>query len=161
MSKVKKFNIIDVLILCIVIVFAIGLGIRIFGKTSGGVKNTTDIIYTVEIKNVRQFTIDALEKSSVLTDKEGGKVIGEILSVSEVPYKTEAHISDGTSQVVQMPERYTCSVKIKSPAKYMNDKYNLAEDVDVSLGGTFTITTKYAKTTGNIVELSKGSVENN
>ena len=159
MSKNKKFNIIDVLIILIIIVFVIGLGIRIFGSTSKGIKSEKDITYTVEVKNVREFTVDALKKSSVLTDEKGEKVIGEILSVDAAPYKTEAHISDGSAAVLEMPERYTCSVVIKSPAKYVNDIYNLVEGVDVAIGDSFTIINKYVKTNGTVLELSEKTAE--
>lgn len=147
----KKFNIIDVLVLLIVIVFAAGIGIRL--GNGKAIKNETEITYTVEVKNVKEFTADALKKSNVLTDDKTGTVLGEIVSVEVEPYMEEKETNTGELVMVEVPERYRCTVILKSSAKEQEGKLMLDEKTEVSPGKIFDVITKYVKTTGTVISV--------
>lgn len=156
-QKTKKFNIIDICIVLIIIVFAVGIGIRL--SNGKAIKNETEITYTVEVKNVREFTKNALQKSNVLTDDKTGAVLGEIISVDVKPYMEEVEADNGELVLTEVPERYQCTVVLKSAAKEQEGKFMLDEKTEVAPGKTFDVITKYVKTTGTVVSVNVTDAE--
>lgn len=156
--KSRKFNIIDILVVLIIIVFGIGIGIRVInGKT---IKEQKEITYIVEVENVKDFTVNALKKSDLLTDEKTGTVLGEILSVEEDIYKKEEQTSTGELISVEIPERYRCILTIKSTAKESEGKFMLDEKTEVVPGKEISVITKYVKTTGNVISVRTAEAEN-
>lgn len=156
--KNRKFNIIDILVVLIIIVFGIGIGIRfINGKT---IKNQKEITYVVEVENVKDFTLKALEKSDLLTDEKTGTVLGTILSVEENIYKKEEQTSSGELVSAEVPERYGCTVTIKATAKENEGKFMLDEKTEVVPGKEILVITKYVKTTGKVISVKTAEAEN-
>lgn len=156
-KKTKRFNIIDIAVVLIIIVFAVGIGIRLINGKS--IKNTVDITYTVKVGNIRSFTKDALLKSNVLTDDKTGAVLGEIVSVTPTAYETEVHTDGGELVLAEMPERFECIVVIKAAAKEQDGKYMLDEKTEIAPGKDFPVITKYVKTTGTVISVNKADAE--
>lgn len=153
----KKLNLIDIGVLLILVVFILGIGIRLFGSASKTVNDTVDIEYTVVIENVRKYSVDALKKSNILTEDKTAAVIGEIVSVDAEGFQTEVHTTDGELQLCEVPDRYKCTVVLKSPARKMNDRYFVTETAEISVGKTFDVITKYVKSTGTIMSVTENA----
>ncbi len=152
----KKINIIDIGVILIIILFIAGIGVRFFHSTSKALKETVSIEYTVAVENIRQYTLDALAKSSLLTDKENTAVIGEITALSEaVAYTPEAISKSGEFVETPMPGKFRTVLTIRSDVRKTGNRYFLTEDVEACVGKDFTVITKYAQTTGTIISIKE------
>ena len=145
----KKINIIDIGIILILILFIVGLSIRFSGTEAiSPVNNTTQLEYTVIIENIRDYTVEALKKSNILTEQKTGAVIGEVLSMETKSYFEEVKGTDGKLYLAEVPNRYSCTLVLKSPVQ------------EISAGKSFKLSTKYAQTTGTIVKVLEIPSEN-
>ena len=157
----KKINIIDIGVILIILLFVVGIGIRFFHSTSQSLKDTVTLEYTVLVKDIRQYTVDALSKSSKITDEDSNAQIGEIISISEAtPYVSEGVSFKGELVSSVVPNKFQTVVTIRATARNTNDRYFLTEDIEASLGKDFTIVSKYVQTTGQITSIKEVSSEN-
>ena len=152
----KKINIIDLGVVLIFILFIVGLGIRFSGETkTTPVNNTVEVEYTVIVENIRDYTVEAFKKSNILTESKTGVVIGEIVSVETESYADEAKGADGKLYRAEIPNRYLCTLVLKSPVQKMNDRYFATDTTEIAAGKDFKLSTKYVQTTGTIIKVSE------
>lgn len=153
MEKKKKISVVDICVLILICVFAVGVGIR-YASISKPVIEDKKLRYTVEVKNVRSYTVDALKQSDTVSDGIDN-VYGSIVDV-EVE-DTEMESSTTTGELVQskIPEKYDCYVTIVSDAKKKDNIYYLDAENSISVGESMEVITKYVKTSGTIVEVSE------
>lgn len=158
---IKKINVIDIGVILIFILFIVGLCIRFSGTTNtASVNNTVDIEYTVVVENIRNYTAEALKKSNILTEQKTGAIIGEIISVQTENDFDEEKGTDGKLYKAQIPNRYRCTLVLKSPVQKMNDRYFATDTTEVSIGKSFKFSTKYAECTGTVLSVSETNTEN-
>lgn len=148
-----KFNIIDVFVILLIIVVAAGIFVRFGSKMTSAVKTEKDFRYTVKITGVRQYTVDALEKKGVITDKKSEKIIGEIEKVDVFPAEFQSTTASGEVVETVLPERFNCLVTLKSKGKESNDAYYTEDENELSAGRTIDIFSKYVKTSGEIKDI--------
>ena len=149
-----KFNIIDLFVILLIIVVIAGIFVRFGSSMTGAVKSGKDFRYTVKIVGVRQYTVDALEKMGVITDKKCEKVVGEIENVEVAPAEFESTTASGKVVESILPERYNCIVTIKAPGKESDDAYYMEDETELSVGRTVDVISKYVKTSGEIKEIT-------
>lgn len=158
---IKKINIIDIGVLLVFILSVVGLSVRFSSSTTTTtVNNNIDVEYTVVIENIRSYTVEALKKSNILTEQKTGAIIGEILSVETKSFFEEVKAPDGKLYLAEVPNRYTCTMVLKSPVQKMNDRYFATDTTEISVGKSFKFSTKYAETTGIVSSISEISAEN-
>lgn len=145
-----KINIVDFCVVLVVILFAAGIGVRFLSRASEYVKTPKTYEYTVSVSGVREFTVQALEKMGNITDEDGNMVVGEIVSVERVPYEVQVVTVDGEVKETVMPERLKCNVTIRAEGKESNECYFTKDDVEISVGRTVEVISKYVNTSGVI-----------
>ena len=151
----RKFNLIDVLVLIVIIVFAIGIYVRFSAPKSESVKTNTSYEVTVKVSDIRRFTKDALKKSTVLLAEKSETVIGEVISVEEAPYFDSLESSDGKVVSAPVPEKYECLVTFKTDLRETDTGYYSADSSEIKVGSTFYVYSKYVSTSGKIVSIKK------
>lgn len=149
----KKISVVDVCVLVLICLFAVGVGVR-YVSIHRPVIEDKKLRYTVEVKNVRNYTADALRQSGDISDGID-RIYGNIESVDVKETEFESAISTGELVISKLPERYDCYVTIVSDAKKKDNIYYLDEKNSVSVGENMEIITKYVKTSGTIVEVSE------
>lgn len=145
-----KFNIIDVSVVIVLIAAAIGISARFMSSAAKNAKEKVKFSYVVEIDGVRQYTVDALNKKGKVSDLKGKSEIGEIKSVKSQPMKTQSFMSDGRMVFAEVPEKYTVLVEIEGEGKESDNSYFVGNDVELSVGSTMSMTTKYANSSGKV-----------
>ena len=73
-----KINIIDLIVLLLVLVFIIGMVIRVGGTKTGEITTKAGFEYVVKVENIRDFTVKALEEKGVII-ADWGRVVKGIL----------------------------------------------------------------------------------
>ncbi|MBQ3038253.1 MAG: DUF4330 family protein [Clostridia bacterium] len=149
----NKINIIDFCVILLIIVFIIGIGIRLMGSTSEDIKTPKTFEYTVEVSNIRGYSVDALKKLGNITDSSGDIILGEIISVEDKPYITELNTLNGEIIESVIPEKYSCLVKIQTTGNESDEFYFDPNDTELSVGKSVNIITKYVNTSGLIKAL--------
>ena len=149
-----KISIIDLAVILLVIVMAIGIYLRLGGSAADLVKETKSFTYTVKVENVREYTVDMLNKKGKITDKKNEKVIGEIVDVEKQDSNFQSVTNDGRVVYTPIPERYNCIVTIRAEGKESADSYFTADNTELSVGKTFEIYSKYVKTSGSVTDIT-------
>lgn len=148
-----KVNIIDILVLVLVIVAIIGAFVKFGGDT--GVANTNDSVieYKVQIKEVRQATVDALNKMGKVFDDKNKKEIGEIVNVEPSEAKRVEEKVDGTRVEATVPERFDCLVTIQTQGKVNDLGYYNSINTELRMGSENVIYSQNVKCSGDIYEI--------
>ena len=148
-----KISIIDLLVILAFLVAFAGFGIRFLGPASESVTNRTSLTYVVKIEDIREYTVNAIKKMGVVTDNKSKSKIGEIIEVREMP-RVEQELNDSGKRInVIVPEKYDVEVTIKTDAKENAKSYIAGENIVLSVGTTVNMATKYANTSGRIIDI--------
>ena len=145
-----KLNIIDLAVILVIIAAAAGICVRFVSTAADNVRSKTDFTYVVEIEGVRLCTVEALERKGLVTDTKTKNVIGEITDVEYQPMKTQSMKSDGTTVFAEVPDRYTALVTVKSEGSESDKGYFVGENIELSVGTTMTMATKYVNSSGKV-----------
>ncbi len=145
-----KINIIDVAVILVAIAVVIGVFVRFTGGAGKIVKETKKIEYVVQISGVRGYTVDALEKKGLVTDKKYAAVVGEITNVEKEPAIHESTMANGEIKKVSLPEKYDCMVTITTDGKESDNGYFNNNNDEISVGRDYSLYSKYVSTTGVI-----------
>lgn len=148
-----KISIVDLLVILLVIVMIIGIGSRFGSRITTAVKSRETFEFAVKIDNVRQYTVDALQKKGKITDKKSTLDLGEIKDVHVEPSELQTTTASGEIIFADVPDRYSCLVTIEATGKESDDGYIMDDTTELSVGRTIDIYSKYVKTSGEIVSV--------
>ena len=149
----SNINVIDILVLVLVIVAIIGAFVKFGGET--GVANTNESVieYKVKVKEVRQATVDALNKKGKVFDDKNKKEIGEIVNIEPSEAKRVEEKVDGTKVEAAVPERFDCLVTIQTKGKVNDLGFYNAINTELRMGSENIIYSQNVKCTGDIYEI--------
>lgn len=150
-----KISIIDVLVVIVLIVAAFGISLRFYSAPAKSARERVKLSYIVEIENIREYTVDAMERKGVVIDPKQKCEIGEITEVAYEPQKQEEFDSDGNLVYAEVPNKYKLTVTILSEGKESENGYYVGNDTELSIGSTVSLATKYANSSGKVVSIEK------
>ena len=148
-----KLSIIDLGVIILIIAAIAGLCVRFMSGTTTAVTSDVRFRYVVKINSVREYTVEALKKGGITTDKKAETELGEITDVTVGDAKMQSTTADGKIEWSNLPDRYTCNVTIEADGRESEDGYILDDTTELSVGRTVDIVTKYVKTTGEIISV--------
>lgn len=140
-----KISIIDIAAVLIIIVLIVGIASRFSGKSNVVVSSGEKIKCTLLIKNVRTYTVDALEKKGPMFDKTSKEYIGEIVDVRQTEGKYKVNMADGSFKEAIPEERYNVYVTVEFTGKSGSNGFYTAANKFLGAGTSTNITTKYAE----------------
>ena len=149
-----KINIIDLAAILIVVLAVVGITIRFPSIAAENVNQKTNFTYVVEIEDIRIYSVKALEKKGIATDKQGN-VIGNITDVEFDKMERQLINENGQSVKVVTPERYVAKVTLESEGKDTEGGYFVGENTELSVGSSITMYTKYSNCSGKIIKVDK------
>ncbi len=150
-----KINILDFFVLLVIVLLVIGAILK-FGKFNNKTdeSSTQTIEYKIEVKSIREFTINALASGDTVYDSQTGVNIGKITNVEKKPAETYDVAENGEIMKVYNPYRYDIVITIETPGDASKDAYYANKTIELKLDSEKKIETKYAKTTGKIMEIN-------
>ena len=150
-----KINILDFFVLLVIVLLVIGAILK-FGKFNNKTdeSSTQTIEYKIEVKSIREFTINALASGDTVYDSQTGVNIGKITNVEKKPAETYDVAENGEIMTVYNPYRYDIVITIETPGDASKDAYYANKTIELKLDSEKKIETKYAKTTGKIMEIN-------
>ncbi len=147
-------NIIDLLVVVVVLGIIAGIIAR-FGLTSNNtLGNACTFEYVVKVDNVREYTIQGLERKGSVFAKKTNTEIGEIIDVKVEPCKDDEITFDGNREFFDRPDRYTAYVTIRSNGTEHQGAYFNADKEETGVGRDSNICTRYISTNGITVSLN-------
>ena len=148
-----KISIIDIGVIVLIIAAAIGLVIRFTSGTTTAVTSNETFRYVVKVNAVREYTVKALQKGGITTDKKAEKVLGETKDVEVGDAKMQSTTAEGKIEWSNLPDKYTCYVTIEAEGRESEDGYILDDTTELSVGRSVDIITKNVKTSGEIISV--------
>jgi len=150
-----KINIIDLFVIIAILAAVIGFGARFLTIAAENVKEKVQFSYVVQVDGVRSYTVDALVKKGLVTDSKTKSIVGEIVNVEYKPFEESMLTASGERVTVEVPESYSVYVTVKSEGKESESGYFVGENIELSVGTTMSMTTKYVNTTGKVKSIEK------
>lgn len=140
-----KISVIDIAVILIIAVLAACIYIRFSGTTQTIATAGEDIECTFLVRNIRAFSVDALERGGAVYDKTSKEYIGEITDVRIENGEYQVNMADGTFKTVAPEERYNAYVTVEFEGKVGENGYYTAANKYLAAGTTVIINTKYAQ----------------
>lgn len=151
-----KISIIDIIVILAIAVLAFGLYMRFTNSESTKVSTEKQQIeYTVLIKGVRMGTVEALSQLGPITNSTTKEYAGEIVDVTYEEALETRELANGTVTETLLPERYTVTAKIQVDGSAGSSGYYNSTNQSINIGSTLYFTSKYANTSGIIVDVSE------
>lgn len=147
-----KISIIDIGAAALVILLVFGVYIKFFGsaQTQKGFSEEKTYVCVVKVKNIRDYTVNALTKGGLVYDSTTKEYIGEIVNVSSEPGENKVSMADGTYRYVPMENRYNAYVEIEFSGKESALGYFTDTNKQLCAGSTLNMNAKFAKCEGVI-----------
>lgn len=151
-----KINIID---LCIILLIVSAVAVTLIkfnaAGNGGNTEKNTEIVYTLKVASVRDYTVNQFVEGDNLYDDETGKYIGKIVSVEKKPDMVYVVKADGTYAISEKPERYDAYITVSANGS-INEKGYFAEGIrQISNHSTVVISNKRFKTTSTVDSVAK------
>ena len=153
-TSLKKFNIIDVIVLLFIVLAAVMLIGRNFMKNVEESNTGAEIEYTVKVMGVRQPTVDGLMNGGKVVNGKTGDPLGEIYELSTAPYTEEQNLLDGTIAVLEVAERINAYVTVRCEGVVNDDGYFIGNN-QLCVGDTISLVSQYVDTNGVIVSVKE------
>ncbi len=145
-----KISIIDLLAVIAIVVLVAGLAFRFSGSQPVSVSTGEKMECVVQVRGVRQQTIDALSKLGPVYDIESKEYVGEIIHVEKTQNETMLTMNDGSKRLVPTEGRYNALVTIAFTGNVSAEGYYTDTNRQMSVGGSLGMNTKYVQCWGGI-----------
>lgn len=157
MEKKKrfKFNIIDVAVLLVVFLVIWGASIK-FNKYNVKTDESSEgtILYTIDITNVRNYSLEAYQSGDAVYDSLTGVNIGTIQKIESADAVSYENREDGELVKVVNPYKKDIVLYIETPGTIENNAYYANKSIELKVNSQKAIETKYVKTTGIISNIT-------
>ena len=150
-----KVSIIDVLAALVIIVAIFGISVRFFSTPAKNARAHVKLKFVIEIEDLRDYSVEVIERKGKVVDKKKKDIIGEIVDVKTKKYLKEEFDSDGNLVYAEVPEKYSVDVTIESDGKESENGYFVGNDTELSVGSTILIATKYVNSSGKVKSIER------
>ena len=153
--KIKhKFNWFDVLIILAVIIVAIGVFWRMTGQVQSATATSTAFSYTVKVQEIRQYSVDALNKSvgCKFNMNAPGRTddMGVLQSVDARPASKEIDMMNGTAVAGDIPDRFDVTLTFRLNGVVNSLGYYTPQLSNIGAGASVIIKSKYVQVQGSV-----------
>ncbi len=150
-----KISIVDIAVILIILILGFGLYARFWGQSGAVVSTSEKIECTFLVKNVRNYTADALDKKGALYDKVSKEYIGDITKVVVKEGMYQVNMADGSFKQIVPEERYNVYVTAEFSGKASDNGFYTAANKYLGAGTSAMITTKYAECESTVYSIEK------
>ena len=141
-----KINIIDFIVVLIIAIAVILSAIKFNINPVKNNVNETTFQYTLEVKGVRNFTVDAFQKGDLIYEGKTENLLGTIVDIKTT--HAQKYLADATGEIVlaEVPEQYDLSLTIECNGVKSDKGLETPTGEKISLNKTINIFNKYCKT---------------
>ena len=106
------------------------------------------IIYTIEVNNVRDYTVNSFQSGDKVFDSLTNVYIGDIMKVESSSAKIEDALENGDTKLLENPYKADLILTIETPVTDVG--YYANKSIELKVGSEKTFETKYVKTLGKV-----------
>lgn len=150
-----KISIIDILAILVILVAALGIYSRFFVGNEKVETASSRIEYTMKVDGVRGGTVDALKNYSPITNATTKEYMGDIVNVTYKEATKAVELLNGKMKNSPNPDRYEVYVTVQVDGNVNNSGFYTATNQSLTVGSNYVFCSKYAKTTGHIIEIKE------
>ncbi len=150
-GRVSVIDII-VIIIAVVLVFAVYAKFHSNERIST-MKNTDTVTYVFSVKGVREGIPDAIRVGDSFYDEENDVCLGKIVDMQTSDAVRVVQKTDGTQAEGPVEGRYDVLFTVEAECQIMNGRYYAGRTDEINVNSEKKIYTRYAKFTGEIVEI--------
>lgn len=150
-----KISIVDIAVVLVIVLLAVGLAAKFGGKTSLNLSTNEKIQSTLLVRNVRMYSVEALQKGGELYDKTTKEYIGDITDVRYEAGEATVNMADGTFSVVPVEGRYNVYVTVEFTGKTSDKGYYTEANKQIGTGSTIVFNSKFAQCESTVVDVRK------
>lgn len=125
--KNRKFNLLDLLIIVVVLVCVVGAGFRFFGSGASLRSKGTTFDYVIRVGSLRQCSVDAIAKAAAenaqISDDVRKIAAGNIYDYKAVPAKDFVTKSNGERVRADVPERFDVYIYVRAVGEVTDQSY--------------------------------------
>ena len=153
-----KISIIDIFVILIVVILAIGLYFKFNTLDVTGASTPTETFtYEIRIKEVRSFAADSLAVGDKVYDKEGNRCIGQITAIDITDSTRNTTLANGTFGNVSVEDRYDIALTVEATGTISNDHYFIDKTFELNAGSSTSLYTRYYTFTGTVDNVEVGN----
>ena len=145
-----KINMLDFIIVVGIIALLVSVKVK-YDKSPAQMSADKKIIYTVEVEDVRQPTVDAiyLEQEKV-KDNDTKKDIGKIVNITQEKTKENVKLVDGTYKVAEKEDKFDIVLTLETNGTETKDNYFTSTGKKLIVGDSISIYNKKVLVSGKI-----------
>ena len=151
-----KISIIDVIVILAVLVAVLAIYVKTHKPQTGSNVDTTTIVYQMQVDNMPEYMLQAIQKGDQIYDKERstGGSLGTITDIQVSDGTYEAKLSDGTYEVVPAENHYNLLLTIQGEGLIdENGNYLLNRVYNLGVNSSREFNNKYGLFLGRIVSI--------
>lgn len=150
-----KINIVDLGVILIIILAIVLSALRF---TTPSLKNTGEketFQYTLLVKGVRDFTVDAFKENDEMYETTSENSIGKIIEINKMPAKKYMADVNGTISYQELPDQYDLYLTLECDGNLSSKGYETTTGENIQINKSINAFNKYCKTTFVVKELKK------
>jgi len=148
-----KVSIIDLFVILLIAAIAAGVVFR-FGFSGAVARNDNlNIVYTVKINGVRDFTLDYYVVGTPVYERFSGNRIGVVSDVRHEPAFVNHVMDDGSVVNMERPGIIIIYVDIETKGFSTERSYFTEESFELRVGGQVSLWFRYVNVVGSVVNI--------
>jgi hypothetical protein len=151
-----KVSIVDAIVALAVIIVAVGIYIRFGGEAGKAVAEDVTFSYTMEVKELRQPSVDALQDSvgmEFFLNEKKDSDMGTLTNVEVSPAMGIVEKTDGTTQMAEIPEKYDAILTFQMTGRVNDVGYYSPQLQAINVGTTYVIKSKLSTVFGIVTSI--------
>ena len=157
-NKGKIFGKINILDLSIVLIILLAIGLMFVKFNINPVLDNKEEItfnYTVTVKGVRNFTVNAFQENDEVFEDTSENSLGKIIKIEKIPAKKYIADTNGNMKYAEIPEQYDLSLTIECNGVKGDKGLETKTGESIQLNKTISLFNKYCKTNFEIKEINQ------
>ena len=154
MKMKRRFNWFDGLIILAIVIVAFGVVSRMTGQVQVATATGSKFFYTIEVKKVRQATVDAIGKSVGkkfnMNDKARTDDMGILLRYEVRPSTLEVEKANGEAVLAEISERFDVTLYFELEGQVNAVGYFTPQLSNIGAGSVVVIRSKFVQVRGSI-----------
>ena len=125
--KNRKFNLLDIFIILVILVCVVGAGFRFLGSSSKLRSKNSSFDYVIKVGSLRQCSVDAIKKAAEenaqITDDVRKNAVGNVYAYEVVPARDYVTKDNGERVLSDVPERFDVYIYVRSVGEVTDQSY--------------------------------------
>lgn len=155
----KKFNILDILIVLAIILCIVGAVFRFTGNNSTFRTASKTFDYVVKVESIRNYSVNALnkcaEENSAVTDTSKETAVGNVYKVEAVPAREAMQLSDGSVKWCDVVDRYDAYVYIRAEGEITPQSFVCKSGTEILMNRENYYTTPWSGFYGIVMDVGE------